>query len=118
MKVHMVSYDFGQKKCQNPKFVHIYGQKDLKTAIVIPQTRFLVGTFFDAPYNKTTLVSCFSLLAYLTSVLCSLIYMYYHISLYIFLSGPQLSLLASEYFNSTEVSTMYFLICWGLFISN
>jgi hypothetical protein len=28
-----------------------------------------------------------------------------------------LSLLASEYLNSKEVSTMYFLICWGLFIS-
>ena len=27
------------------------------------------------------------------------------------------TLLASEYLNSKEVSTMYFLICWGLFIS-
>ena len=27
------------------------------------------------------------------------------------------SLLASEYLNSKEVSTMYFLICWGHFIS-
>ena len=26
-------------------------------------------------------------------------------------------LLASEYLNSKEVSTMYFLICWGHFIS-
>ena len=31
--------------------------------------------------------------------------------------GDNLALLASEYFNSTEVSTMYFLICWGHFIS-
>ena len=31
--------------------------------------------------------------------------------------SADLPLLASEYFNSTEVSTMYFLICWGHYIS-
>ena len=31
--------------------------------------------------------------------------------------GTYLTLLASEYLNSKEVSTMYFLICWGHFIS-
>ena len=36
MKVHMVSYDFGQKEFSKSKIhiLHIYEQMDLKTAIV------------------------------------------------------------------------------------
>ena len=43
-------------------------------------------------------------------------YLFFIIHQYVWVPVDYLTLLASEYFNSTKVSTMYFLICWGYLV--
>ena len=43
-------------------------------------------------------------------------YLFFITHQYVWVPVDYLTLLASEYFNSTKVSTMYFLICWGYLV--